>query len=234
MNTPPITVDPTDTEYDEVLIEGVERDGDGWAVEQNGGWTIWVKDVGIEPRVGGAIRLYGRGIGYEVRGILIDGQPVRYETDAAMRARHEQERIERDRQKREDFDREGRAKQDVIYDALPRVFQTRIDRFRRHNPNFRWDYEPYELFCCQQAVLIANTFGTPERIAAWADLPWDEQKRQLPGLDDGHSGNTFACAVGLAKFYTSETPQRVFEAMGALVPLVGSEAYGDKIDASHA
>jgi hypothetical protein len=32
-------------------------------------------------------------------------------------------------------------------------------------------------------------------------MTWDEQKSLVPGLDDGHSGNTFGVACRLAIFY---------------------------------
>ena len=52
----------------------------------------------------------------------------------------------------------------------------------------------------------------------------DKQKMIVP-IDDGHSGNTFGCAVMLAILYVT-SPEYIIKAHGALAPLVGCEAYG--------
>lgn len=45
---------------------------------------------------------------------------------------------------------------DVDYENLPDAFKKRIDRFRANNPDFRFEFESYELFCCMEAVKIAE------------------------------------------------------------------------------
>jgi hypothetical protein len=52
-----------------------------------------------------------------------------------------------------------------------------------------------------------------------------QRQKQLLGMANGHSGNTFGCALHLAFVYT-EAPEFVVEQHGALTPLVGCEAYG--------
>ena len=106
------------------------------------------------------------------------------------------------------------------------MFKARIDRFWRNNPDFRVEYENYEMFCCTQAVGIADAMKTPEGVQNFKTKQWDEQKALFPELSDGHSGNTFGCSVALAYWYLSQ-PENVTKAHGALSPLVGSEAYGD-------
>lgn len=59
------------------------------------------------------------------------------------------------------------------------------------------------MFCCEQAVVIADALKTPDAIDAWRALPWDEQVKAVP-IDDGHSGNTFGFACALAKAYLAE------------------------------
>ena len=110
--------------------------------------------------------------------------------------------------------------------SLPKCFQERIDKFRTNNDRFRIDYESYEVFCCEQAVVIANACKTPEEIQVFASKKWDEQLKQVPELSDGHSGNTFGASCHLAHWYLSN-PENVIKMHGALSPLVGSDEYGD-------
>ena len=49
----------------------------------------------------------------------------------------------------------------------------------------------YNLFAMEQAIVIAEALQTKEAIIEFKDKGWDEQKKLVPGLDDGHSGNTF-------------------------------------------
>lgn len=184
---------------------------------------------GIVPRVGDVARLWGKGFGYPVRGLALwDGREWRvayYRTPDEQRE-YDRRQVEQMRaERRERFERE-RAQLDAEYDALPRVFQQRIDRFRENNPDFRWEYEGYEVFCCREAVKIADALGSEDAIQAWRDLPYAEQRKRVP-IDDGHSGNTFGAACMLAALYLREGGRYVPQMHGALSPLVGSEAYGD-------
>jgi hypothetical protein len=109
---------------------------------------------------------------------------------------------------------------------LPAIFQKRIRNFREANKNFRWDYESYEMFCCEEAIKIANCLKTEDKIITWAKLDWNEQVKQVP-IDEGHSGNTFGCAVQLARLYVAQH-QLIEKAHGALANLVGCKEYGCK------
>jgi len=121
--------------------------------------------------------------------------------------------------------KKNKKKMDKDYDSLPDLFKKRIDKFRKNNPNFRWEYENYEMFCCKEALKIANVLKTADEIIKWKDLPWEEQKKRVD-ISDGHSGNTFGCAVNLACLYLSQCPENVVRQYGALAPLVGSKEYG--------
>ena|ERR1022692_473374 len=59
----------------------------------------------------------------------------------------------------------------------------------------------YNVFCCEQAVIIAETLRTKEKILEFNKAGWDEQKKMVPLLDDGHSGGTFSMSCGLAMAY---------------------------------
>jgi hypothetical protein len=59
----------------------------------------------------------------------------------------------------------------------------------------------YNLFAMEQGILIAEALQTKEAIIELKDKGWDEQKKLVPGLDDGHSGNTFGVALRFAIAY---------------------------------
>jgi len=217
----------TDQQYEETKVSKVEGDASGWTVLRDDGWSLYVPSDAcqIAPQPGEVMRCYGRGIGHTVRGIVINGRVYRYRTEAQDRqdhadmvARQKQERRDAYEAKREDFDRR------VL--ALPEMLRLRVKRFRAIGENaWRHDHEPYELFCCEQAVVISEAVLTVEELQAFAGLPWEAQKRRVPKLDEGHSGNTFGASCALARALL-ERPDLLPKMHGALCPLVGCEAYG--------
>lgn len=59
----------------------------------------------------------------------------------------------------------------------------------------------YNLFCCEQGILIAESLRSEDEIIKFHKLDWGEQAKLVPGLDDGHSGNTFMMSCRLAIQY---------------------------------
>lgn len=163
--------------------------------------------------------------GSTIRGIELNGVKVFYKTDEDLEREHKEfcAKMKTDRQ--DEFARE-KDSLDAKYNALPQVFKERIDKFRSNNADFRVEYESYEMFCCEQAVEIANALQTKEAIKEFADLGWEEQVKKVPNLDGGHSGNTFGMSCKLAYWYL-DNPENVTKAHGSLSVLVGSEEYGD-------
>lgn len=225
---------PTDDlQFQESLIESVRESGDYYELTHNGAWVIGCPKVdGLPtPQVGETIRTYGRGIGSPVRGIVVNGRVYRYQTEAEQQAEHEQWCRDQEAKREQEFN-EKHEETDRRIAALPLVFRERLDKFQRDGgQKFRRDYEGYELFCCEQAVVIADALKTEAAIAAWRDLPWGVQQTQVPGLSDQHSGNTFGAACALARFYVTK-PEFVAKMHGALVPLVGCDDYGCKHESS--
>lgn len=74
---------PTDDkQFEETTIKSVsaEKDG-GWSIERADGWSFFVPmQSPVVPMPGMLARFYGRGTGYTVRGLFIDGQRVFYKT----------------------------------------------------------------------------------------------------------------------------------------------------------
>jgi len=178
----------------------------------------------VEPKVGDTLTLHTKNLS-TVRGAALNGVQIYYKSDAQLEQEYKYfcDKLKDARLKA--FE-ENKGKMDADYEALPRFFKQRIDRFRANNPDFRVEYEPYEMFCCKEAVKIANAFSMGEDVESFKKLPYEEQKEVVPTLDDGHSGNTFGCACSLARAYL-DAPDLVPQMHGALAPLVGGEEYGD-------
>jgi len=214
-----------DTQYIEHTITKVEDGKDYFFVTMSDGWSIGVEKLnGVEPKEGDTIRLYGKGIGCAVRGIDVNGLEVFYRTPEQEKERNRQEQEKADEEKKRKFNRE-KGRLDLEYDALPRAFQKRLDRFRANNPNFRWDLEDYEMIVCREAVNIANTLKTVDEIGKFREMRWEEQNKIVKALSDGHSGNTWGCACFLAECFVKDE-KLVTMAHGAMCPLLGCKGYG--------
>lgn len=198
---------------------------------ENGGWEIGhgismfscPPGSPVIPVVGSRARFYGDGIGRPVRGLDIDGQEVFYRTDEEQKAT-EREWVERQKKKSKDEYEASRQDYDRRVAALPSAFRRRIEKFRSMGDLWRYTYEPYELFVCEEAVKFALVLKTPEAIDAWYKLDYDDQNKAIP-ISKDHSGNTFGAAAMLAKLYVSD-PESVTGMHGALAPLVGCDKFG--------
>jgi hypothetical protein len=189
---------------------------------------------GLDPKPGSIMRLYGRGLGYPVRGVFVDGVKSYYRTQEEDDQYREDERRKQDEREEAKHMLRGRADDDYKLAKLPSVFQERIRAFRARNPKF-FHFEGYELFTCEQAVKIAGmeyfaaarNSGDRQQISdalkAFMDLPWEQQ--HAAGLDGGHSGNTFGVACTLAYLYMTQ-PELIPKAHGAMCALAGCEDYG--------
>lgn len=237
-----------DGQWDEHLLKEVTGDAQsGWSMSLSEGSSFFCPaDSPVVPKVNSTVRMYGRGFGYIVRGLFVDGIKVFYRTETEQESKHKEDLAKEKKKKQQKFI-ETKDELDQRYDALPEVFQQRIDKFRGNNPDFRAEFETYELFCCEQAVVIAEELdpcgdeefgfnpeakGTGEYntvldsvFQTFQKMEFKDQKKRVPKLADDHSGNTFGCSVRLAFFYLVK-PENVIKLHGALAPLVGSEEYG--------
>lgn len=206
-------------------IKDVRISDDGWTITTLVGFGFFLeKKYDCDPQVGDEIEIATKNIS-QIRGVALNGEIVFYKSDRQLDLEHEEYRQKQERDKKADFEK-NRAKYDLQYEKLPDVFKMRLDRFRRALPDWRWEYEPYEIFCCTQAVAIADALKTEKAIQDFAKLDFAEQQKLVPGLSDGHSGNTFGTSCRLAQFYVSGDPDLVWRWHGALCNLVGCEAYG--------
>lgn len=178
------------------------------------------------PEVGGTMRIYGEN--FQVRGVFVDGAEVFYRTEEEDRA-DEQERVAKAKEARKAAYEADKPDHDARIAKMPQTFQDRIQGFRDRNPEFGPEFESYELFSCEQAIIIANTLKTPEAIQQFVNKPYTEQKEMVPDLSDDHSGNTLGFAIRLAYFFAEDpedTRKAIFRYPGALAALIGSNEYG--------
>jgi hypothetical protein len=204
------SVSESDTHY------FISTEGSGFGIDKKYcGTTV--------PQVGDKIICQTKNIS-TVRGIILNGVQLYYKSDKQLEDEHKAWCEEYHRKQEEDF-KKNQAKLDKDFNELPKPFQDRIQRYRDNNPDFRVEYEPYEMFCCTEAVKMAKALKTPEAVEAFKELSYEEQRKLVP-FDEGHSGNTFSTAVGLAYWYLKDH-SIVAQMHAALSPLVGSLSSGD-------
>lgn len=72
-----------DQAFEEVVIESVSEEPSGWSFRRSDGFSFFAsKEHGVEPKPGMTARFYGKGTGFVVRGLFLDGVEVFYRTEA--------------------------------------------------------------------------------------------------------------------------------------------------------
>jgi hypothetical protein len=215
--------------YQEHVLSKVTESESGWEINFDGSSCFFIpKKHGVQPRKGDKMRMYGKGFGYVIRGVDLNGVEVYYKTDAEHRAETRRELAESDAKRKAAADADREAMDERVA-ALPDCFQKRIARFRRNNPDFYWKNEGYEMAACVDAVKIADTLRKQDdplaALNAFYDLPFAEQAEMVEGLDEGHSGNTFGMACKLAGHYLNNE-RLVFAEHAAISKLIGCKEAG--------
>ena len=213
-----------DNQFEDTTIKSVSGKAPDWTFERADGWSFSFTHKDIVPKVGDTVRFYGKGTGYTVRGLFVNGHEVFYRTEEQQDALHKKECAAAEVKRKMEF-QNNRKKYEARIAALPVQFRIRIAGFQQRNPKFNFDHLPYELFVCEQAVAIADALKTEKEIARFHKLDFPEQKKLVPALDDGHSGNTFGSACTLAALFIDK-PDLLPHMHGALCPLVGCKDYG--------
>lgn len=77
-----------DNQYEDTIITKATSVAlDGHYITMDDGWSFFIPATSpIVPKVGDSLRLYGRGVGYSVRGAFINGTKVFYRTEAEQTA----------------------------------------------------------------------------------------------------------------------------------------------------
>lgn len=213
-----------DNNYKDHQITAVtDSDTCCWLVHLNNGVSFVLTKDEATPKPGDTVRLYpDASLGTPIRGVVLNGVPIYYQTQQEQEDEHRKYMASRKKQKRADY-LMNLSKYETQLATLPEPFKERVIGFRNVSPAF-WEFEPYELFVCTEAVKIAAKIPAGD-IKAFYKLPYKEQKQRVPDLSDDHSGNTFDAACGLAQTYLTY-PELVPKAHGAMCPLVGCKDYG--------
>lgn len=212
---------------EDFTISRISEDAMCYSISTNSSGFVLCKKYNVVPKIGDVITLYCKGFAH-IRGMDINGTKIFYKTDEELEAHRVKELAKIEQRQRDEFER-SKSQLDAQYESLPNCFKQRIDKFRTNNPEFRVKYESYEMFCCLEAIKIANGCKTVEKVREFhKDSFTDEMKALVPDLDDGHSGNTFGMACQLAVIYL-ESPKHLRQVHGAISPLVGSAEHGDSL-----
>lgn len=213
---------PEDYQFREEIVSVSQKMDRGWQITDLDGWSFWIDTkYGVEPKIGQLIRYYGKGLGYTVRGVFLDGKKVFYKTVQEEQKEFEIWLEENKKLKRSEF-RKIKSKLDRQFANLPPPMRRRIKRFRKQDPDFRWEHESYEMFCCDQALQIAWKLKFPEAVESFAKLGYEQQRLAVPKLSGGHSGNTLGASITLAYWFLKD-PDKVEFIHGALSPIVGDK-----------
>jgi hypothetical protein len=81
---------PNDEHFKETIIAKVSDNGNGWTIACADGWSFYISAPSpVVPREGMTARFYGKGVGFNVRGLFLDGERVFYRTQAEDEEKHE-------------------------------------------------------------------------------------------------------------------------------------------------
>lgn len=227
-----------DKQFDTYVLDEVREHDDSYTLCFDRGTCLGLdKKYGVVPKEGDELILWGRGLGFRIRGLKVGGKVAYYRSaeQEELYAKASSDILKG--QKIIDWfdDKDGgRTKFEAGYDALPFEMRRRIDRFRSNNSCFDWEFGPYELMCCQQALALAETLEAlafiserdlEEVYEAFGRLGYEEEGEVFPERDDGHSGNSWGFTRRLAGLWLFNR-ELVWAEHGALVHLVGCEEYG--------
>lgn len=192
----------TDTQYTAARIREVEPIDNGWALYfDNGGFVSCPSDTCQQaPAVGEMARLYGKGFGYAVRGVVVERRVYRYLTEAEQ---HQQElKAEKEAAVKAAAELDvGRADRDARRAALPSMFRRRLDEFEKSIPDWRLNSEKSVLAMFEDAARIVRHCLDAEGCRRFLTLSPEEQRAVVPGLRAGQTGNTWATVCTLVTDY---------------------------------
>jgi hypothetical protein len=166
-------------------------------------------------------RFYGRGIGFNVRGVVVDGHTFFYRTPEQEKQRHQEWVANLKRERAEEYER---TKGDMAarLQAYPEVFRRRIERFLKNSPT-AWEHQGYEMAVCDAALRIVDVYRSKAEFDAWVE---SEYRPQLVKTDDLElSGNQWDMAKRLAYWWYTER-ENIWKDHAAISLLIGCEEAG--------
>ncbi|WP_428491632.1 hypothetical protein [Rhodopila sp.] len=186
----------SDTEFEEVKAGEVTAYPDGgWNIRRDDGWSFFVPaNSPATPKVGDTCRFYGKGIGYAVRGLTINGEVVFYRTLDE----------EQDHQEHESY---GTLPQDVIdkWDAGKTVWSIEMGGF---GPGYEQAIQVTAIEILRQMIAEtadASCWDKGGGMRAYADTLHEKIGDKLSSL--GLSGAQFGAAVSIAARIYKDGPR---------------------------
>lgn len=199
----------------------ITRGAPGW-----GTFGIGAAELnGFKPEVGDISIVYTQGFS-SIRGIVIDGHVLRYETPKAAAEKHEQWKKNLRLERLERYVSHGEALKERAKNLHP-TLAARMARFDKESGIEFWiESAGYEMAVMQGAQalldkveelgLIADAHGhitscdDSEGAVEWIDKWWNMNTKEggydykgqmelVPDFGDGHSGNTAGAAYAFAK-----------------------------------
>jgi hypothetical protein len=130
----------------DVKITNVVVDEDGFHIstEEDVHFFMAKKLIGdIVPKTGDIVTLHTYG-GSFIRGMDINSKPIYYKTDEDLEKDAEAFREQEKKRKQASFEK-NKPTLDKLFSLLPKLLQHRIEMFRTFVPNYRIEWEMYEL-----------------------------------------------------------------------------------------
>lgn len=228
MSSPQVPqVDPNDAQFELYELKEVSQGPDGgFFLNFTDGVGIGCPPIpdGHAPRPGDAVRLYGKGLGYPVRGIVIAGHVAFYRTMDEEAAYRKEEGRKADQQSRATFDADLPKISAAIAD-LSGPLQQRISGFV-----IEWKkidqvhtFLPYELETCVAADKIAKWAAQEEgrEAADFKRLSLEDQVSVVDGIRD-LTGNMVGHAIAFAAWMKRD-PEAVPKMHAVCCVIVGCE-----------
>lgn len=216
----------------ELTLEKLTDSDDHWTFDCGStGFTIARKTFQNNlnvPEPGAKILTWGEW-GQRIRGVAIDGKVLFYHDEEHASELHQEWCDKKDAKEMETFLAE-KDSIDARIKALPTEFQVRFEGYHKAGGDkWRAAYEPYELYCCEEAMKVVNHLKTSEKIREYWGMEDYKAQQKISdeiGLDDGHSGNTFGHSLKLATAFL-ENPELVDKVPSGMSPIVGSDEAHD-------
>lgn len=219
-----IEIQDSDTQFEEKTIARVELHEQGFTLTFDDGWCFAADHGPLEPKPGMTARLYGKGLGFNVRGLLVDGQVFFYRSEEEDQRYWADHFKEQKRQAKAAYE-QGRETQLQDIAQLPLPYQSRLAGFMERAPETAWEHQGYELHICKMAVLMAEDAGEAEQVERRHDSHWRRSGEALERLLADASGNQVGAAARLA-YLQLTAPEGIAKEHAGLCPLVGCQKAG--------
>ena len=185
------------------------------------------KKFNCEPKVGDRIKLrVSAPSNAYLLGVMINDVVVWNRFDQEDQEIKDKRKAEHEENLKARFERIQKQLDHDVF-VLPAQFQRKIQRLRDNNPDFRWRYEEFEVFCMREAIKIISKLQTIDLIQKFIETKdVNVLKKMVPNLKwKQYFGNALAVASSYAFFY-STNPRLFHLSHGAMADVYGCKNYG--------